>query len=192
MRLLTASLSLRSSVLTFLAILPIVFASAHEKAHLHRDQFHHVGHALSAGSDSRMIYNSYGEIFYRVPKRLGLKYPQVPDATVAILLNSEPTSTFHSASDRLSGSAIVATYEPVATAETFLELKLRAAEATVLEIPTKLHHHAQHHEHTGSLDHQPTYEESFSYIHPTHMAVNQAKNTVPRECFMMVILNRLY
>ena len=67
------SLSLRSSVLISLAILPIVFASSHEKAHLHRDQFHHVEHALSAGSDSRMIHNPYGETFYYEPKKLALK-----------------------------------------------------------------------------------------------------------------------
>ena len=75
MRLLMTSLSLGSSVLISLAILPIVFGSAHEKVHLHRDQFHHVEHALSAGSDGRMIHNPYGEIFYHLPKKLVLKQP---------------------------------------------------------------------------------------------------------------------
>ena len=108
------------------------------------------------------------------------------------MLNSEPTSTFRSASDRLLETAAVETYGPVATADTFLELKIRAVEATVLETSTKLHHHAQHHEHTGSLDHQPTYEESFSYIRPTYIEVDQAKNTDSRECSMMIILYGLH
>ena len=176
MRLLTASLSLRSSVLISVAILPIVFASAHEKAHLHR-----VERALSAGPDSRTIHNPYGEMFYHLPKELVLKEPQVLDAAVAILPNLKLTPTFHSASDSLSGSVVIEKHEPAATANTVLEFKNRAHETTVPKTPTKLHHHAQHHEHTGSLGHQPTYEESFSYIRPTYIEVHHAKNTNTRE-----------